>query len=254
MNTDMQEQLSQLIERWISQQPSRSIAALSRLSGVGESSIRRLKNDGVLPTETNTMKILLAISEQKSILKALNHFEQTTPVISDYLKSNFPMITESFFNESTAIVDTGEFMNDYNSYLVFKLASGHGGVSRKSLLDLIGLRANSAIEQLINLDLVSENDGILTAAVKSFTTSLEVAKQHAIKNIDNFYKPTSIHNSFCNISENVSVEGFGDIIELVHETRAKVLHIMKSKPGKIPVMTVMATDTMTVVDIFGKGQ
>ncbi len=48
MNTDMQEQLSQLVERWISQQPSRSIAALSRLSGVGESSIRRLKNDGVL--------------------------------------------------------------------------------------------------------------------------------------------------------------------------------------------------------------
>lgn len=253
MNNNIQTQMNLLVEKWISQQPSRSVAALSRLSGVGESSIRRLKNDGVLPTETNTMKILMAIADQKSILKALTHFEQTAPVISEYLKSNFPMITESFFHEATAVTDAGEFMSDYNSYLVFKMASAHGGVSRKSLMDLIGIRAHSAIQQLLELSLISEADGVLTAVAKSFSTTLEIAKQHAIKNIDNFYKPSSIHNSFCNISENVSFEGIGDIIELVHETRAKVLQIMKSKPGSIPVMTVMVVDTMTATNFFEKG-
>lgn len=250
MNNILKAQLKQLIEGWISKQPTRSIAALSRLSGVGESTIRRLKNDDILPSETNTIKILMAISNQKSILKAMTHYEQNAPEISEYLKSHFLILTESFFHKSTTVADSEEFLGDYNTYLVFKMASGHGGISRKHLIDLLGIRANSAIQKLLELSLISEDNGNLTTVATSFSTSLELAKNHAIKNIENFYKPNSVYNSFCNISDNVSIDGFGDVIEIMQKTRDTILEVMQQKPGNIPIMTVMVTDTMTANNVF----
>lgn len=251
----LQAQMCSLVDTWISKEPSRSVATLARVSGVNESTIRRLKNDKVVPAAGNAMKMLIALAEQKSALKAINHYDQTSQIISKYLKANFPMISESLNEvQLNKELSSDEILTEFNTYLVYRMTDSVGGTTKQAMVDILGVKANEAISALVKLDLIAENEGMLTIVKPIEAISIDLEKRHSLKCAELMYKTESMYNSFTSVSNNVNIEGAREIIRLMHETGAKVAKIMDEKPGKIPFMSIMFSDTMTTTQFFGKGK
>jgi hypothetical protein len=243
------EQLQDVVCDYLEKYPNISINALAKRSGVAATTIRRLVNQETKKSIAphTVLNLVSSISKEKRLGKLIGMFDGP---LGDLLKENF----SAFAEEGGSSLD-GSFDHRLNAvladpiaYFVYKLTSNRTGIAEEMIQELYGRNGLNKLEELKELQLVEEKEGIFFATEKNFSLSVDIAAKH-LPELMKYYKPGQIdlkRNMFYSLSESLSEEGIQKIKDIQKEAVKKTYQVMQSPfyEGNIPYFTVQVCDTL----------
>lgn len=255
--TKLVSEIQEVLNSWLSEKPEvRSVASLARATGVADSSIRRLLNNGIKIQEDSIFKLLAHIFEIQSFdgisaalekkPEALKWFERHF----SYLKKA-PALQEYKFSNIESEITLNQI-----AFSVFALASTNlAEITDSYIKDQFGIRGEIEMEDLIQKGVLKLSNGKLTVLDG---TKIKIDKEQAINLMPDltrtYLKKDSIHNYRVLEVEAVSQKGFGDLMDLYAKFVNDTLEIVRSNPGTVPVIVSGFVDTFTTQPYFEGGK
>lgn len=243
------EQLQNVVCNYLDNHPNISINALAKRSGVAATTIRRIvKQETKKSIAPHTvLNLVSSISKEKRLGKLIGMFDGP---LGELLKENFSAFAEEGGNSLDGCFDhrLNAVLSDPIAYFVYKLTSNRTGIAKEIVQELYGRNGMTKLNELTELALVEEKDGIFFATEKNFSLSVDIAAKH-LPELVKFYKPNQIEltrNMFYSLSETLNEDGIQKIKEIQKEAVKKTYQIMQSPfyEGEIPYFTVQVCDTL----------
>lgn len=244
--------LQDLVNKWMDLSPARSVAALARSSSVSDSSLRRLMNDNVLPSNENVGKImhyLLGATKNRDLV------ENNDQTVVDLVKFVMPFKAfEAVKDYSVIAPSVEEALDSSTKQLIFAKASVGKGIMKQEILEDFGKLGIKASEDLLKKGLLISSGEVFTVTPEcsKHSISLEMTKEILSLAIQTYYKPETDTNFVHATYDSVSKQGYGQIMDVYMKAYNDILSIIKEQPGNVPVIAGGFIDTMTTSDFFEK--
>lgn len=248
-------EIQDILLSWINGKPEvRSVANLSRSTGVTDSAIRRLLNGGAKIADDSIFKILAHVYDQREYDKLFASLEgklevqkwfsknyaylKKAPVLQEYIPSSLAEeVTESTFK-----------------YSVYKyLAARETPVGFREVKEQFGKKGEIEVERLIVNKLVAvENDFLIVKDKKIRFTKDQVAD--LLPELTRIYfKRDHAFNGRILEVEGVSKAGYIKILDLYDAFIDGLTTAIKNNPGEIPLIVSGFMDTFTTEPYFEGG-
>jgi len=242
-------ELKDLINSWLSEKDSRNIAALARGAGVGENCIRRILNSNSMPVTENLHKIVVFI---KGDDKHQNLLSSLSTNLKNHIKFELSYLNFDELKDYKSMAAFEEHLSDYSTQFIFERSSMGSGISFEEIKNLFGEIGLSKINTLIELNLVSNNNGIILVNkdYQYHTWSTSLYKKFIPETIKNFYKTESQINYLFNVNEGVSTKGYARIMDVLENAYKQIQDIANNEKGEIPVAVAGFMDTLSNNDYF----
>lgn len=238
-----------LIANWLEEKSNRNLSHLSRTSGVSETSIRRIMNSKTLPMNDNLIKILTTIfvgARHKDLI------EKLPQSLCLYIKYNLPYFTFEDHDTRTDAYSLDGLLSNSEMEFIFIRCSISTGINKSDLIEEFGTRGLNAINELINVGLISEDNGLLFSKYNNSTISTALSKRLAISCLTKFYREYAETNRFFTEFDSVSVIGYCKVMDAIDDLNKNILRIMKDNPGNIPLVTSCFVDKFTLKNVFNE--
>lgn len=232
MSAALSEDLKQLIDQYLNAHRSRSLATLSRVSGVAYSTLRRFSQGEGNPTAEPVLKIVDATLGSKDKV--------------DFIGKHFPEIARTIqhakvYEHSAPRDDLKQFyMRDPHNFIL-NLVINHQGSSVDDIMRLTGERGVAALDELVEHGLLSRDyrTGRVTYADESlFGSDCDMALAQ-IKRSADYFDRTLIGTKaakLAHLTAPVNLEGLHKIHGLVSDAIIQICKL-KDDPryaGNIP--------------------
>ena len=249
-------EIQDILTAWLKEKPEvRTVASLSRATGVTDPTIRRLMNNNVKINDDAIFKMLAHIFEVQTFDGISAALEKKQEVLKwfersySYLK-NAPEL-EAYKN----IPFANEITLNPIAFSVFALVSSLPVTTTELIKEQFGVRGEVEMEKLIQQGVlgISESKVFVRNEKK-----VRIDKDQAISLLPEitrtYLKKDSIHNYRALEVEAVSQEGYVALMDLFSKFLNDVHAIYNDKPGNIPVIVAGFLDTFTTQPYFEGGK
>lgn len=246
----LKDKLVEVLRDYFERFPHVSLNALAKKCRVSEPTLRRIYHGQIktLPTETTIVDILSVVSKRSGIKELIDAYPGA---IGNYLKKTFGVFDNSGGNY-TYSPELSEALKDPNKYLIYKLAAGTRGVSKRKILELLGAHSERLLKEMLAGGLITESGGFFHTQNQGFTLGLDHFVDH-FKLTANFIK-TAPHpgglkdNLFYNASNTVSAEGRDKILGIARKAMSDIVKVLNDSEfeGNIPLFILSAVDSLDV--------
>lgn len=249
-------EIQEVLTSWINDKPEvRSVANLSRITGVTDSAIRRLVNTGAKIADDSIFKLLACVFGTQTfdgISKALaNKPEALKWFQKHYAYMNATTNLQVY--KHSPIAD--QVSTSAMAYSVYNVVLSLGSVPSGYIKEQFGMRGEIELENLIEKGIlvqmnneISVKDDTLIKFTKEQVASLlpEVTKT--------FFKADHLHNYRSLEVGAVSKDGYIQVMDVYDRFLNDIAKIYASNPGKIPVIVAGFFDTLTTQPYFEGGK
>ncbi len=249
-------EVQDVLNSWLNEKPEvRSVASLSRATGVADPAIRRLMNSNVKINDDAIFRLLShvygvftfaelssAMAGKSELLKWFHrHFAylEKAPVMQEYKQGTI----------SDAIAENAI------SVAIFSIVSSSTQISQNKVREQFGAVGEYELEKLIEKKIISISDGgYLAVAEKNIMLSKEQVVSLLPDLTRIFFKKDHAYNGRILNMESVSKEGYNKILDAVDGFNEQITSIAKHHSGDIPVITAGFFDTLTTIPYFEGGK
>lgn len=248
------EEVQKVFQLWKNEKPElRTIAHLSRETGVTDSALRRLLNQNSKISDDSIYKVLvhiLGVSGYDNMLQSLGDFPESRKWFQrhfSYLKAA-PALQEykpSYIAE--------EITESASSYAVYKYICAHQDIGKNEILNQFGLRGEIELNKLIDKNLVQVLNEKLVVKDKKISITKDQAIGLLPKLMEFSLKREHIYNAVVLEIEGVSKEGYVEMMDAYETFLNNITQIIKNRPGGIPVVAAGFLDTFTCQPYFKGG-
>lgn len=242
--------VNSLLDSWIGQKANRSVSSLSRASGVGESTIRRLKNSNVLPSKDNLIKIIVTLSGEESLLLAYSKLKKDKSPLVELIENEYPYLINS--DENLKGYKKIGAPQNYLSHMICILSQVKKGISETDLLLVFGARARGALQELVEMGLVQVTEG----KIVKYTGEEDVLIGSNVELLPDLYRDFFKRNTQYNFQRidmfGVNTEGYCQIMDVLIEASNKIAEIKNTHKGTIPMFAATVMDTLEAECPFQK--
>lgn len=229
-------ELQDAMTGYIAGHKNRSVASLARRAGVGQSTVRRLLNGTAVNPDFETLiavlKVIFTADQAVAFIKTID------PELSKHIESIYGGLPAP---EPTD-VRLNRLLEDENSYIIFQLASMSPGTTRESLIRILGEKAESDLDYLIEQGVVAEAHGVIRSLLGKDGKAFAILDVHtALKTVMHLVKrfdPSLCGSHACaltTIAGPVSEQGLVDIRDEIERATRVIDSIKQRNPGTIPV-------------------
>ena len=249
-------QLQNLVEGYFEQNPHMSMNALAMRSGVGATTLRRIRSNSIKgdPAPHTVLGLVSSITSERRLSVLIKKFDGP---LGELLKETFgPYVENNLAHQFSP--DLSHHLKDPTAYLVYKLAANRCGVTLEDVKDNYGRVGVKKLKELEDLNLIELKDDVYHALRKDYALDVHTVANH-LPQLVSHYKPDDIEkgqNLFYTMSESLNEEGIQKIKEIQKEAIKKMMTIMNSPyyEGDIPFFTLDMADTLAMPSIEGELQ
>ena len=249
--TKLVAEIQNALNSWINEKPeTRSVAHLSRETGVTDSSLRRLLNGDVKISDDSIFKLLSFTSAEYKYENFLKFF-QSKPEIQKWFIKNYSYMRPFQALQSykpTPIAE--EITANPIMFSVYMLVSSVNGVRSADVKEQFGVRGELELEKLLEKGLIRLDGETLIAK----ENKIKFSKDQAIDLIPElarmFLKKDHVYNYRSLEVEGVSKQGYQEICDIYEKFLGDVSEVMKNRSGNIPVIVAGFFDSFTTQPYF----
>jgi hypothetical protein len=247
------EQLKEIVDDYLTRYPNVSINGLAMKSGVGATTLRRIKNLSIKgdPAPHTVLNIISSTSNEKCLSKILNDHDGA---LGELLQQSFGHFVETDAPHDYD-PDLNEVLRDQVNYFIYKLSANRAGTTKMVVGELYGKLGMERLEKLIKMGLIVEKERELHAKNKNFSLDLSIAAAH-LPELVKFFKHDEVQiglNLFYSMSESLSEEGIQKVKNIQKDAVKKIYDVMQSPfyEGEIPYFSLNLAETMNATDKKG---
>lgn len=245
-------ELQEVLNSWFKEKPDvRSVASLSRATGVTDPAIRRLMNSSVKINDDYIFKLLTHICGASDYDTFLSTFGGKRE-IQAWFTRNFSYLKKApAMQEYRVSKVTEDIVLNPISFSVFALVSSLPVTTVSLIKEQLGVRGEIEMEILIQKNILGiVDDKVIVRDGNKVRLDKEQTIQLLPEITRTYLKKDSIHNYRALEIEAVSQVGYGDLMDLFAKFLNDVHTIYKTKPGNIPAIVAGFVDTFTVQPYF----
>ena len=238
--------LRALVQDFMARHPRLTLQALATRAQVPVTSLRRLmQEESKSEVAPHTALNLCAyICREKRVGELMKLLPAT---LAEFLQKHFGGFVFEGAEKRVYSVDLNEALKDRMSYFIYKLAANSAGTTWVEVTELFGSVGKRKAEEMVKQELLSDNDGRLSAREPDFSLDLTVAASH-LPELVKFYRPEAMgqgKNLMYSLSESLNDEAIQKIKDVqrdaVKATHA-IMHAKESR-GHIPYFTLNLCET-----------
>ncbi len=243
-------QLKGMLDTYLDRHPNVSINALAMKSGIGATTLRRLKNDDIKgdPAPHTVLSLVSALTNEKRLSVIVETYDGP---LGEVLKSSFGPFVEKSLNHSFK-ADLNSFLRDSTSYFVFKLCANRNGTTWDEIESNYGKIGLEKLNLLEKNHLIQQKEKRYYAKDKDFSLDPAVTLSHLPQLVSHFKLEEAAqgNNLFYTMSESLNEEGLQKIKSIQKEAVKKIIDIMKSPfyEGDIPYFSLNMCDSQKLPD------
>lgn len=237
-------QIKDLIGDYFNRYPQLSINALSKRSGVGASTIRRILTGEIKgdPAPHTLLNLVSALTQEKRLSVLVHMFEGP---LGEVLKENFSPFIELELPHSIG-KNINKELSDSLKYFIYKVAANRAGLKKTWVMDNFGKLGLDKLEELIHAGLILGGPEDFQAKDKDFSLDTSVAARH-LPQLVKFYKPQEVDqgkNLFYTLSESINEESLKKIKAIQKQAIKEIYEVMQSPDsyGEIPYFVLSLSD------------
>jgi hypothetical protein len=241
-------QLKGMLDSYLDKYPNVSLNALALKSGVGATTLRRLKSESIKgdPAPHTVLALVSALSNEKRLSVLVEKYEGP---LGDLLKTSFGPYVETKIDHSFK-ADLNSYLRDSTSYFVYKLCANRAGTNRDTIELNYGKVGLDRLSTLLKNGLVEEDQGRFFAKEKNFSLDVSIALDH-LPQLASHFKLEEVSagkNLFYTMSESLNSEGIEKIKAAQKEAVKKIIDIMNSPfyEGDVPYFSLHMCDSQTM--------
>lgn len=243
--------LQKMITGWLAENGTRNVSSLARGSGVSEACVRRIMTNNSLPTTINLHKLITFINGEGTHQQILSSLPDD---LQKHLTFELSYLQFEEVQKYYAMDQKEKLLPDFAHQVIFERSSMGSGISLEEVKELFGAYGETVVNSLIKSELVQNKDGqvVVIEKYKFHSWSNELYKSFLSDSIKTFYKSENKINFIFNINENVSKNGYSNVMDVIESTYKHIQKIVNENPGDIPMTTGGFMDTMTSKSLFEK--
>ena len=244
--------LQSSVNSWLAENSRRSLASLSRESGVSESSLRRLLNNSTWPSQDNVFKLISYLGNG-NIVSTVNALAEP---LKNQIKFDLYYLDFKELKKYVSLGGKDSALKDFTHQVVFERSSIGPGISVAEIRELFGAYGLTAVENLKVAGLITEVDSTIKCVAEykyhAFTT--QMTKDFLAQSIATFYKTQTNYNYIFSFNDGVTTSGYGQIMDILENAQQAIFKIIEDSPGDIPVTIGGFMDTLTTNVLFDKAK
>lgn len=249
-------EIQDVLNSWLNEKPEvRSVASLSRATGVADPAIRRLMNSNVKINDDAIFKLLAYIFDVQTF-NGISVALSQKPEALKWFERSYAFMKNSAALQQYKHTPTADIIsNNPVALAVYALISEMENVSIAYIKEQFGAVGEFELEKMLQKEVVFlETNGSLR--VKDLM--LKLTKDQVIDNLPDlarlFFKKDHEFNARILNFASVSREGYVKLMDIVDAFSAEVAQVAKDYKGEIPVVTAGFFDSMTTVPYFEGGK
>lgn len=247
------QQLQGLVENYFDKFPNMSMNALALKSGIGATTLRRLRSDSIKgdPAPHTVLSLVSSVTNERRLSVIVEMFDGP---LGELLKQTFgPYVEQNVQHKASPSLNS--FLTDATSYFIYKLAANREGTTLETIEGNYGALGLKRLSELTDHGLINEVDGVFKASEPDFCLDVHLAAGH-LPQLVSHYKPDEIPNGqnlFYTMSESLNEEGIQKVKTAQKEAIKKIMDIMRSPfyAGDIPYFTLDMADTLEMPKKIG---
>jgi hypothetical protein len=254
--TNLIYEVKEVFSSWTNENAElRTVAYLSRETGVSDSSIRRLVNSDIKILDDSLFKLLTYISGVYEYQAFLDYFSDKSE-ISNWFTINYSYMKKSLaLQEYRFCTSTNEVAASAMAYSVYNVILVLGHVSFSFIRDQFGMRGEIELENLIAKGfLLADANGVVVKEDKLLKFTKEQVASLLPDISKTFFKVDHDFNARSMEVGAVSKNGYTAIMNTYQKFLGEVAEIYKESPGNIPVIVAGFFDSLTTQPYFEGGK
>ena len=242
-------QLKHMLDCYFHQHPNMSLNALALKSGIGATTLRRIRNQEIKgdPAPHTVLAFVSALTNEKRLSILVDKFDGP---LGELLKESFGPYVESSLGHSFQ-AELSTYLRDATSYFVYKLCANRAGISREEIERNYGLQGLKKLDQMHGDKLIElknhKGQERYFAVANEYSLDVDTVLGHLPQLAAHFKlgEVSKGRNLFYNMSESLNEEGIQKIKAIQKEAVLKMLDVFKSPfyEGDIPFFTLNMCDT-----------
>lgn len=231
-NTELIDDLRGIIQDYLVANKLHSIASLSRLSGVADSTIRRIMHEGSVPD----LGTVLALTE------VIYSLSQRREFLSKHFPKPYELVDHLFSRHGSGSHSSGDLSHSLDSEIargIFQLCANRQTITEQDITETYGEHGRQHLEELIATGHISLDENGETLHLEH--RRLEENPEVCLKNIrmwTRMYDPSLAGTDAALIAtshESLSLDGLKAMKKIGVDYLKKVTKIIREHPGDIPV-------------------
>lgn len=243
----MVEEISQLIDRWLAENPRRSLGALAKRASIPYPTLRRIAQKENIPNVSTALPVLRIVATQDECQEfLLNHFPKVGQFVKEFSHR---------FQTSPAPIELNELVYDRTNFVILTLASE--GISRQQLHRALGDVGVAHTDRLLELGVLSEEgDQLYLATCYAGDTHFEITDRNAIlaqmKHCIDLFKLSHIGELGTGArlhTRGLSKKGLNELDQALQEFEDKLAMIFEREKGPYVTYITFLSDVL-----FNRGE
>ena len=250
--TEIQNALSE----WQSMKPDvRTIAYLARETGVTESSIRRISNNGIKIADDSIFKLLSFICGEYKYEKFLQYYHQKNEVKKWFMRNYSYMANSPALQEYKPTSISADLAANSISYSVYMYIRSLSSVTSADIKEQFGVRGEIELEKQISKGHIKqEGENLRTVNQEKILFSKDEIIDLIPSIATSYLKKDHLYNSGILETGGLSKEGYIKMMDIQQDFLEKTVQIYQDYPGSIPSVTVGFFDSFTQHPYFEGGK
>lgn len=247
--TELIEEINALIQRWSDERPqTRTLAHLSRETGVSDSALRRLRNQKVKISDDMLYRVVNTIFENPKFSDLKTKVSQL-PTVSKWLMRHY-----SFLENTPGVEDykytevSDEIVLNPIAFSVFALVSSIDGVTKEYLKEQFGLRGVLEADSFVKKSIFDLKDGIYVLG--SASNKVKISKNAVISlmpELTKLYLNTDSEvDQYIFECDGLTKNGYLELSNAMVDFYKRSAEIISRNKGNIPFILSGFLNTMTV--------
>lgn len=252
-NTKLVAQVQSAINSWQQQKPeTRTVAHLSRETGVTDSALRRLLNSNTKIADDSIYKLLSHMAGSKKYDDIVRHFSGAKE-ITTWISQRFGFmkgVNEVVLHSGQSELET--IAQSQNTFLVYVTVCVHESISIHDLRLEFGLLADIEVTRLAGMGLVSVKEDIISIENNIVSAQAESLLSREAIRIALPYTAARYIKDPCNLNFssmgyfNVSEAGYSMILKCMSDCMHQISGITAKNPGDKSITFGMFADTLSI--------
>jgi len=254
----LHENLQRFVHDYLLKHPGLSMNALALRAQVSGTTLRRMMDPAKVhvPGASFVLNLICYITKIKKVSLVLKNIDGP---IGDYLRTFYKTEIYDDSNEHSIDCDLIFLMQDFDCYLIYKLAANYCGVSKSQVFRVLGEKGIAKLSYLITKAAVySEDQKYYHAKEKNFSIPLELSERHLPRLVE-FYRSENLEkgrNLFYSLSESLNEEGVKMAKSIIRNAVKQVydLSMTEQYKGNIPFFSLFICDEFFSPMTIGEAQ